>query len=120
MRQDEKSATSETDITIAFAEHLLGKLAPGESYTLDSRKEKKSCRCGCKKEPTYSCTGIGMRKHDLGVYISLKLFLWTYSANVDTLCRKIISGTRAPHFLKIYSSKIWYHNSDLQIITELP
>lgn len=59
MRQDEKSAITETDITIAFAEHLLGKLAPGKSYTLDSRKEKKSCRCGCKKEPTYSCTGIG-------------------------------------------------------------
>lgn len=63
MRQDGKSTVTETDITISLAEHLLGKLAPGESYILDSKaKGKKSCRCGCKKEPTFSYTGIGIDK----------------------------------------------------------
>jgi hypothetical protein len=61
MRHDGKSTITETDITISLAEHLLAKLAPGESYVLDSKaKGKQSCKCGCKKEPTFSNTGIGM------------------------------------------------------------
>jgi hypothetical protein len=61
MRHDGKSTVTETDITISLAEHLLGRLAPGESYILDNKaKGKKSCRCGCKMEPTFSFTGIGM------------------------------------------------------------
>lgn len=60
----EKKVNSETDITIALAEHLLGKLSPGKSYTIDSRVKKKGkCRCGfshCKSDPGFGSTGIGM------------------------------------------------------------
>lgn len=59
----EKKVNSETDITIALAEHLLGKLSPGKSYTIDSRVKKKGkCRCGfshCKSDPGFGSTGIG-------------------------------------------------------------
>jgi hypothetical protein len=63
-QSDEKKGHSETDITIAIAEHLLGKLCPGQSYLIDSRvKRKGKCRCGlkhCKSDPTFGSTGIGM------------------------------------------------------------
>ncbi|XP_052692894.1 uncharacterized protein LOC128171201 isoform X1 [Crassostrea angulata] len=56
----EEMAATETDISITLAEHLLGKLAPGESYKIDNKaREKKSCRCGCKVTPVFDGTGIG-------------------------------------------------------------
>ena len=59
----EKKGNSETEITVALAEHLLGKLSPGKSYTIDARvKRKGRCRCGfdhCKSEPLFGSTGIG-------------------------------------------------------------
>ena len=54
---------SELDITVAIAEHLLGKLAPGKSYKIDDKsKGKHGCKCGlehCKKESKFGITGIG-------------------------------------------------------------
>lgn len=59
----EEMAATETDISITLAEHLLGKLAPGESYTIDNKaRGKKSCRCGCKVTPVFDGTGIGTKK----------------------------------------------------------
>ncbi|XP_052679433.1 uncharacterized protein LOC128160186 isoform X1 [Crassostrea angulata] len=56
----EEMAATETDISITLAEHLLGKLAPGESYKIDNKaRGKKSCRCGCKVTPVFDGTGIG-------------------------------------------------------------
>ncbi|KAK3090913.1 hypothetical protein FSP39_015683 [Pinctada imbricata] len=59
----EKKVYSETEITIALAEHLLGKLSPGKSYTIDSKVKKKGkCSCGfshCKSNPAFGGTGIG-------------------------------------------------------------
>ncbi|XP_061197458.1 uncharacterized protein LOC133205635 [Saccostrea echinata] len=49
---------TDTDFTIAVAEHLLGKLAPGQSYHIDSRG-KEGNRCGCEVQPSYGNTGIG-------------------------------------------------------------
>ena len=47
-------------MTVALAEHLLGKLAQGDTYIIDNRmKGKGPCQCGCGKEPTFSPTGIG-------------------------------------------------------------
>lgn len=55
---------TETDVTIAFAEHLLGRLAPGKSYIIDDEAEKKGlkCKCGCNVDPNLGSTGIGMIK----------------------------------------------------------
>uniref|UniRef100_K1QHP6 Uncharacterized protein n=1 Tax=Magallana gigas TaxID=29159 RepID=K1QHP6_MAGGI len=51
---------TETDVTIAFAEHLLGRLAPGKSYIIDYKAKKKGiCKCGCNVEPKFGSTGIG-------------------------------------------------------------
>lgn len=53
-------------MTIALAEHLFGKLAPGQSYVIDNRvrgkKEKEMCQCRldhCHGRPKFDCTGIG-------------------------------------------------------------
>ena len=54
-----KRAVSETDITIALAEHLLGRLAPGQTYIIDDRVKGK-CGCGCGVEPEFGNTGIGL------------------------------------------------------------
>lgn len=55
-----KSSITETDITIVLAEHLLGKLAPGESYVIDAKaKNKDKCKCGCGVYPAFESTGIG-------------------------------------------------------------
>lgn len=52
---------TETDITVALAEHLLKKLAPGGSYKVDTdSKLKRSCLCECGGKPTFSPTGMGM------------------------------------------------------------
>ena len=62
--EDEKKGFSETEIRVALAEHLLGKLAPGKSYVVDRRLKKKGkCRCGydfCKSSPVFGSTGVGM------------------------------------------------------------
>lgn len=51
---------TETDITVALAEHLLKKLAPGGSYKVDTdSKLKRSCLCECGGKPTFSPTGMG-------------------------------------------------------------
>lgn len=56
-----KPFATETDITVALAEHLLKKLAPGGSYKVDAdSKHKKACLCGCKIQPDFSSTGMGM------------------------------------------------------------
>nr|XP_022332267.1 uncharacterized protein LOC111129982 [Crassostrea virginica]XP_022332268.1 uncharacterized protein LOC111129982 [Crassostrea virginica] len=61
--EDEKKGFSETEIRVALAEHLLGKLAPGKSYVVDRRLKKKGkCRCGydfCKSNPVFGSTGVG-------------------------------------------------------------
>ena len=57
-----KRAVSETDITIALAEHLLGRLAPGQTYFIDVRVKGK-CICGCGVEPEFGKTGIGLYIH---------------------------------------------------------
>lgn len=47
-------------MTVALAEHLLGKLAPGESHIIDGKvKGNGLCQCGCNQKPNYSSTGIG-------------------------------------------------------------
>jgi hypothetical protein len=47
-------------VAVAMAEHLLGKLAPGDSYSIDNKmKLKGPCQCGCQKMPSFSSTGIG-------------------------------------------------------------
>ena len=52
---------SETDISVAFGEHLLGLLAPGKTYRVDGRsKGKRRCQCGCDAFPAFNNTGIGM------------------------------------------------------------
>lgn len=57
----DKPVATETDITVALAEHLLKKLAPGGSYKVDAdSKQKRPCLCGCTQEPNYSPTGMGM------------------------------------------------------------
>ncbi|XP_078340413.1 uncharacterized protein LOC111109526 isoform X4 [Crassostrea virginica] len=51
---------SETDISVAFGEHLLGLLAPGKTYRVDGRsKGKRRCQCGCDAFPAFNNTGIG-------------------------------------------------------------
>lgn len=58
---DGRPAATETDITVALAEHLLKKLAPGGSYKIDAdSKQKRPCLCECGAEPNYSPTGMGM------------------------------------------------------------
>lgn len=60
-KEDGKPLATETDITIALAEHLLKKLAPGGSYKVDAdSKHKKVCSCGCGIKPVFSYTGIGI------------------------------------------------------------
>ncbi|XP_062576008.1 uncharacterized protein LOC134237870 [Saccostrea cucullata] len=55
-----QTAPTETDITVAFAEHLLGRLAPGQSYIIDYKAKKKGkCKCGCNVDPKFGSTGIG-------------------------------------------------------------
>lgn len=55
-----ESPITKTDINIVFAEHLLGKLAPGGSYIIDANtKNKDTCRCGCGVYPAFESTGIG-------------------------------------------------------------
>ncbi|CAC5409471.1 unnamed protein product [Mytilus coruscus] len=60
-KKEEKSL--DNHITIALADHLLGKLAPGNSYTIDSHlKTSGKCRCAfdyCKQDSNFGCTGIG-------------------------------------------------------------
>lgn len=57
-----QSTPTETDITVGFTEHLLGRLAPGQSYIIDSTKKGK-CKCGCNVDPKFGSTGIGMIKY---------------------------------------------------------
>ena len=56
-----KKSAGETKVTVALAEHLLGKLAQGDSYSIDSKMKLKgpTCPCGCDKKPSFFCTGIG-------------------------------------------------------------
>lgn len=52
-----------TEITIALAEHLIGKLSPEKSYIIDSGVERKGkCGCGfnhCNSDPVFGSTGLG-------------------------------------------------------------
>lgn len=60
-KKDGKFLASETGITVALAEHLMKKLAPGPSYKVDAYSHKqKACLCGCGQTPNFSETGIGM------------------------------------------------------------
>lgn len=53
-----------TEITIALAEHLIGKLSPEKCYIIDSGVERKGkCGCGfnhCNSDPVFGSTGLGM------------------------------------------------------------
>ncbi|XP_052089997.1 uncharacterized protein LOC127726615 [Mytilus californianus] len=62
--EEKKEAKSfDNHITIALADHLIGKLAPGNSYSIDSHlKTSGKCRCAfdyCKQDSNFGCTGIG-------------------------------------------------------------
>lgn len=56
---------TQTDVTTALAEHLLSKLSPGQSYTIDKRQRDKSCniicKCGCGATLKFGYTGIGKK-----------------------------------------------------------
>ncbi|CAG2247481.1 CHD1 [Mytilus edulis] len=60
-KKEEKSL--DNHITIALADHLLGKLAPGNSYKIDSHlKTSGKDRCAFdhyKQDSNFGCTGIG-------------------------------------------------------------
>jgi hypothetical protein len=47
---------TEAEVTVAVAQHLLGKLAPGDLYTI---KKRGPCQCVCDHKPNFSSTGIG-------------------------------------------------------------
>ena len=59
----------ESVLVLALAEHLLGKLSPGEQYRVDStikgkcnngtEKINNKCKCGCDTEICFGATGIG-------------------------------------------------------------
>ena len=63
---DRKTNSIESDMTIALAEHLLCRLAPGKSYVIDNRAQRKKedkCKCGlehCIGKPVFESTGIEM------------------------------------------------------------
>ena len=60
-KKSQSNSHSKTAITVALAEHLLGKLAPGHSFIInDGSKNKENCKCGCDVAPNYGSTGIGM------------------------------------------------------------
>lgn len=51
---------TEGEVAVTLTEHLLGKLAPGDSYVDDGNARGKGpCLCGCNKSPKYRSTGIG-------------------------------------------------------------
>jgi hypothetical protein len=50
------------EITVTLAEHLLGRLAPGQTYVVNGRtRSRGACSCGRdhSNNPTYRSTGIG-------------------------------------------------------------
>ncbi|KAK3090154.1 hypothetical protein FSP39_009527 [Pinctada imbricata] len=53
----------DSDIAVALSEHLLARLAPGQSYVIDQRAQnRRRCSCGeihCQSHPTYGSNGIG-------------------------------------------------------------
>ena len=60
-KKSQSNSHSKTAITVALAEHLLGKLAPEQSFVInDDSKNKENCKCGCDVAPNYGSTGIGM------------------------------------------------------------
>ena len=79
---DRKTNSIESDMTIALAEHLLGRLAPGKSYVIDNRAQRKKeekCKCGlehCIGKPVFESIGIGM----------LILKFYCYSNDFVTVC----------------------------------
>ncbi|XP_062580626.1 uncharacterized protein LOC134242536 isoform X2 [Saccostrea cucullata] len=56
-----ESQVSETDMKIAVAEHLLGKISTGCTCIIDINKlkDKGRCKCGCGMFPSFGYTGIG-------------------------------------------------------------
>lgn len=54
---------TEIEATTVLAEHLLSKLAPGQSYIVDkncrSVDKHDYCQCGCGAKIRYGDTGIG-------------------------------------------------------------
>lgn len=59
-RENGTFQASETGITVALAEHLMKKLAPGGSYKVDANShDQNPCLCGCKAKPNFSSTGMG-------------------------------------------------------------
>nr|XP_034308692.1 uncharacterized protein LOC117683513 isoform X1 [Crassostrea gigas] len=51
---------TEGEVAVTLTEHLLGKLAPGDSYVDDGKtRGKGQCLCGCNESPKYRSTGIG-------------------------------------------------------------
>ena len=63
-KESQSNSHSKTAITVALAEHLLGKLAPEQSFVInDHSKKKENCKFGCDVAPNYGSTGIGMYVH---------------------------------------------------------
>ncbi|XP_048740877.2 uncharacterized protein LOC125654832 [Ostrea edulis] len=61
-KESKSNSRRENEITVTLAEHLLGRLSPGQSYVINSRaKSRETCSCGEDHEnnPTYRNTGIG-------------------------------------------------------------
>uniref|UniRef100_K1QJP2 Uncharacterized protein n=1 Tax=Magallana gigas TaxID=29159 RepID=K1QJP2_MAGGI len=55
---------TEGEVAVTLTEHLLGKLAPGDSYVDDGKARGNGpCLCGCNESPKYRSTGIGANKN---------------------------------------------------------
>ena len=63
-KMNAEKSNKETILSMALAEHLLGKLSPGQSYVINSRMQgigNCKCSCGCGKTISIGSTGIGIQ-----------------------------------------------------------
>ena len=100
---DRKTNSIESDMTIALAEHLLGRLAPGKSYVIDNRargKKEEKCKCGlehCIGKPVFESTGIGMlilkfycHSNDFHFNAPLKKGAYCFVTVCRSVCKPIV------------------------------
>jgi hypothetical protein len=80
-------------VTVALAEHLLGKLAHGDSCSIDNKmKLKGPCQCGCDMMPHFNSTGIGIKQSFEFILINLLNINHTYFS-LATPCYQEHSGS---------------------------